>query len=137
MSGQKRLCVSAIEALRAQTWREHVVNCQQCQVFADWISTLDDTIARAYLVELSGEMTGDKTEIIRNLERENINSLAAERGVLTFRYGKVWDTQELQAEFEVDSFLAPYVLVRRKSDGKRGTLQFQHMPRYYFNWQEN
>jgi hypothetical protein len=45
-----------------------------------------------------------------------------------------WDTQQLGAEFVVHSFLAPFVLVTRKSDGKRGTLEFTHSPRFYFNF---
>ncbi len=31
--------------------------------------------------------------------------------------------------------LAPYVVVRRKSDGQKGSLEFQHHPRYYFRFQ--
>jgi len=57
-----------------------------------------------------------------------------ERAELEAKVGKTWDTAELQAEFSVQSFLAPYVLVTRKSDGVTGTLQFQHWPRYYFGW---
>ena len=49
-------------------------------------------------------------------------------------YGQVWTTQELQADYEVISFLAPVVSVRRKSDGVRGTLEFNHMPRFYFTF---
>ena len=51
-------------------------------------------------------------------------------------YGKVWDTSELRAEFDVEGFLAPFVILRRKSDEKRGTMLFQHMPRFYFDWKE-
>jgi hypothetical protein len=63
-----------------------------------------------------------------------INSRAAEREKLEAQYGQVWDTQELQQDFEVLSFLAPLVRVRRKSDGVGGTLAFQHAPRYYFQF---
>ena len=45
-----------------------------------------------------------------------------------------WDTAELQEDFEVLGFLAPFVVVRRKSDGVRGTLEFTHAPRLYFGW---
>jgi len=51
-------------------------------------------------------------------------------------YGDVWNTQELQRDFKVNSFLAPLVLVERKEDNKHGTLQFQHSPRYYFKFEE-
>ena len=32
-------------------------------------------------------------------------------------------------------FVAPLIVVRRKSDGVRGSLEFQHDPRLYFNFQ--
>ena len=48
-----------------------------------------------------------------------------------------WDTDQLRAHFEVLSFAAPFVIVRRKSDGAKGTLEFTHSPRLYFNWMED
>ena len=48
--------------------------------------------------------------------------------------GQTWTTEQLREEFVVDGFLAPYVTVTRKSDGARGTLQFQHNPRVYWGW---
>jgi hypothetical protein len=42
---------------------------------------------------------------------------------------------ELQQDFEVLGFMAPFVVVRRKSDGVRGSLTFQHTPRLYFDFQ--
>lgn len=48
--------------------------------------------------------------------------------------GQTWDTQQLQEDFTVEGFLAPFVLVKRKSDGVRGTLEFRHNPRVYFRF---
>ena len=45
-----------------------------------------------------------------------------------------WNTQELQEDFTVSAFLAPFVSVTRKSDGVKGTLEFTHKPRKYFNF---
>lgn len=45
-----------------------------------------------------------------------------------------WDTTALQHDFIVHAFSAPFVVVTRKSDGVRGTLQFTHAPRVYFNF---
>jgi hypothetical protein len=50
--------------------------------------------------------------------------------------GQRWTTDELGEQFETLGFAAPFVVVVRKSDGKRGTLEFTHSPRVYFNWQE-
>lgn len=47
-----------------------------------------------------------------------------------------WTTEELQRDFEVEGFLAPFVVVRRRSDGARGTLLFTHAPRVYYDWHE-
>jgi hypothetical protein len=82
-------------------------------------------------------MTDDPTEEIRRQEQAELNSAAAEREVLEKTHGKVWSTDELRADFEVLGFMAPYVVARQRSTGKKGSLQFQHSPRYYFNWVED
>lgn len=51
--------------------------------------------------------------------------------------GPTWTTEELQRDFEVTGFAAPFVVVKRKSDGKRGTLEFTARPRVYFGFQED
>jgi len=48
-----------------------------------------------------------------------------------------WSPQELTEEFIVQGFLAPFVVVTRKADGKVGTLEFTHHPRWYFNFKED
>lgn len=48
---------------------------------------------------------------------------------------KTWTTAELQEDFEVESFLAPYVVVRRKSDGVKGCMMFDHSPRIYYTFE--
>lgn len=51
--------------------------------------------------------------------------------------GQTWDTTQLQEDFEVLAFLAPFVTVRRKSDGVTGSLEFSHSPRVYFGFKED
>ncbi len=48
--------------------------------------------------------------------------------------GPTWTTETLMREYEVLAFAAPFVVVRRKSDNKRGTVEFRHWPRTYFAW---
>ena len=48
-----------------------------------------------------------------------------------------WTTEEMTRDFEAIGFAAPFVVVRRRSDGKRGTLEFTHSPRVYFGWKED
>jgi hypothetical protein len=81
-------------------------------------------------------MQVDETEAIRRNRQDVLNLYAGEREVLETRYGKVWNTDELREEFEVLVFMAPLVVVRCLADGKKGSLEFQHHPRFYFNWQE-
>ena len=75
----------------------------------------------------------DFTEQIRREMVAEINGNPESRESLAEKYGQVWDTQELQADFKVKGFLAPFVIVERKSDGAEGTLAFCHLPRFYFD----
>jgi hypothetical protein len=77
----------------------------------------------------------DPTEAIRRQRLAEINAQPGSREALEAQYGKVWDTQELAQEFEVIGFMAPLVVVRRKADGVKGSLEFQHFPRWYFAFQ--
>ena len=56
--------------------------------------------------------------------------------MLKEEFKEVYDTKELIERFEVEAFYAPIVLVTRKEDGKKGTLLFQHSPRFYFAFEE-
>ena len=76
----------------------------------------------------------DPTEPIRRQMLAEINAVPGSREALQSKHGKVWDTEELQQEFEVIGFLAPVVVVRRRSDGQKGSLTFQHSPRFYFDF---
>lgn len=76
----------------------------------------------------------DPTESIRRQRLKEINAKPRSREFLEVQYGRVWSTDELTQEFAVEGFLAPFVVVRRRSDGRRGSLEFQHSPRLFFNF---
>ena len=76
----------------------------------------------------------DETETIRRHEAAAINADPGSREALEAMQGQVWDTKELQRDFDVTGFMAPLVVVRRKSDGVVGSLKFQHNPRFYFDF---
>jgi hypothetical protein len=78
--------------------------------------------------------TIDITETVRRGLCAKINSERSERELLEDKYGQVWDTGEMQKDFSVESFAAPLIIVSRKSDGTRGTLFFQHSPRFYWGF---
>ena len=80
-------------------------------------------------------MSSDQTEGIRRELVAEINREPSEREKLEKIHGQVWDTDQLGEDFEVLGFAAPCVVVRRKADGKKGTLFFQHSPRYYFDFE--
>jgi hypothetical protein len=48
-----------------------------------------------------------------------------------------WTTDQLREDFEVLGYMAPFVTVRRRSDGALGSLEFTHSPRTYFGWSEH
>ncbi len=80
----------------------------------------------------------DPTEAIRRQRLAEINAEPGSRKALEAEHGQVWDTDELRRDFEVIGFMAPLVVVRRKADGVKGSLEFQHgPPRLYFNWQRH
>ena len=79
----------------------------------------------------------DVTEQLRRVRLAVLNADPGDRPALKERHGDVWDGVELGRDFEVIGFMAPLVVARRKSDGMRGSLEFQHHPRFYFNWRDD
>lgn len=79
----------------------------------------------------------DPTEELRKERLIEINAAPGSREALEAVHGKVWNTDELIQDFEVIGFLAPVVVVRRRADGVKGSLEFQHSPRLYWGWQEH
>jgi hypothetical protein len=49
-------------------------------------------------------------------------------------YGEVLTTAEAVQKYEFVAFCAPFVEVRRRSDGQSGTLEFQPSPRFYYSF---
>ena len=49
---------------------------------------------------------------------------------------KEMTTDEMQKLYRVISFAAPFIIVERISDGVKGTLEFEHSPRRYFDFKE-
>lgn len=76
-------------------------------------------------------MSGDETGALR---REMIESGQVERDLAAA--DQTWTTEQMTAEFEVLGFAAPFVVVRRRSDGRQGSLEFRGSPRVYFGWEE-
>ena len=76
----------------------------------------------------------DETEFPRRIMQAVINADQSPREALEAKYGQCWDTQELGRDFAVLGFRAPFVVVRRKSDGVVGSCEFRHAPRLYFNF---
>jgi len=81
-------------------------------------------------------VAADPTEAARRRRLAELNP-GAGRSELERRHGRVWDPAGLAADFEVMGFAAPFVVVRRRADGVAGSLEFQHEPRFYFEWKED
>jgi hypothetical protein len=80
------------------------------------------------------ENVADVTEGLRRALQAELNAVQAERDVLEAEHGRIWNTTELVTDYEVQGFMAPFVVVKRKADGAVGSLAFQHYPRFYFDW---
>lgn len=76
----------------------------------------------------------DDTETLRRELAKQINASPYDRSALMRIHGLVYDTEELRSLFDVIGFSAPLVVVKRKSDGVKGSLVFQHSPRFYYNF---
>ncbi len=85
---------------------------------------------------MATENDSDEMAMITALESRKLEIVMGpgDRAGLEEKYGQVWNTEELQKEFEVVEFLAPYVLVKRRSDSEMGTVEFLPRPRFYFNF---
>jgi hypothetical protein len=61
---------------------------------------------------------------------------ASRRAELEKEYGPddVFDTEQLREKFEVEGFGGGICVVRRRADGVRGSLDFDHMPRFYYRF---
>jgi hypothetical protein len=84
----------------------------------------------------------DETESIRRARVIGVNQgLSPEeterRKQLEAQYGEVYTKDEVLERWEIIGFMAPFVVVREKATGKKGSLEFSHMPRFYFNYQED
>jgi hypothetical protein len=77
----------------------------------------------------------DPTETVRRELVAEINAEPGSREALEALHGQVWNTEELSRDFEVIGFMAPMIAVIRKSDGVKGSLFFQHRPRFYFSFE--
>ena len=81
-------------------------------------------------------MTDDTAELRRAMASIlNLAPAATKAEAECWYGGQVWDTEELQAEFRVLAFAAPFVFVERKADGQPGSMVFTHLPRWYFHFQ--
>jgi len=76
----------------------------------------------------------DATETVRREMVATIRAVDPDRAALEAEYGEVFDTDEVTEKFSVEGFMAPFVVVTRKSDGVRGSLMFRSRPRYYFGF---
>ena len=73
-------------------------------------------------------------------ETEEVRRLMLETGIpqANLAYAKErWDHDQVRDHFEIVGFMAPFCVAIRKVDGKRGSLEFTHHPRWYFNFVED
>ena len=79
--------------------------------------------------------SNDPTEGPRRQAIAAINNNPRIREELEAVHGQVWSTGELTTDFTVHDFLAPFVFVTKKDTGEKGTLLFQHHPRFFYGFE--
>jgi hypothetical protein len=81
-------------------------------------------------------MTDETENTRRDMIREQEVCGPLTREQLEEFYGQVWDTAEMTRDFDALGFMAPVVVVRRRSDGVKGSLEFQTIigHRFYYNF---
>ncbi len=52
--------------------------------------------------------------------------LVKTKAELEAKHGKVWTTSEMQDEFDALGFMAPFIIIRKRDTGERGSLMFTH-----------
>jgi len=60
-----------------------------------------------------------------------------ERAAHAAKHGRVWTEAELREEFAILGTMSPFVTVRRRVDGKLGSVEFAGWPRTYFAFVED
>ena len=76
------------------------------------------------------------TELVQREIMETINNGDEDRKAIEAEDGQTWNSEELGRDFKVMGFAAPYCVVLRKADDKKGTIMFKHSPRIYFGFCE-
>jgi len=105
--------------------------------FALFITHASEPPVNDDCAERAAETKARLVERLRVEEAAELNAFAGGRKELQHLWGRVWNSAELHSEYEVEGFMAPYVVVTRKCDNVRGSLMFQHAPRYYFSFREH
>jgi len=62
------------------------------------------------------------------------NNTGLDRKTLEATHGQVWDEEQLAQEFKVTAIIDEQVVVVRKADNQVGSMTFQNLPRFYFDF---
>ena len=83
----------------------------------------------------------DNTESARKIHMFLINAGYSDNEIERYQelvntYGKnnVWTSDQISQDFNIEGFMAPYVVGTRRADNVRGSLAFTHSPRFYFDF---
>lgn len=84
---------------------------------------IDTELRKANVAIIASEVASDDPE--------------QERARLVAIWGadNVWNTSQLQDKFSVIGFAAPFCVVQDRATKVKGSVEFQHSPRLYFNFQ--
>ena len=100
---------------------------------SDSLFSAKDSALTGPEVRLSERMEDPTVELRRHRSKE-INFQPRNRLELRRDFGEVWSHHEMAREFDVLLWVCPLVIVIRKRDGAKGSLLYQHRPRFYFRF---
>lgn len=126
----ERICARTVEQHERTTvspWRREHRHCQPGACASFRLQQVLPITRPCYLRDGS-------FQVIRRKRPSRINVESLSREALETRHGQVWDTVELIREFTAEALVDSCFVVRRRSDGRLGGMEYQLWPRYYFNF---
>jgi hypothetical protein len=79
-------------------------------------------------------MQSDPTESIRRTRQAELNSGAKPRDLLTITSGAMKPRISQRSRTSSVDHTCPYWASKDRTTGKKGSLEFQHSPRFYFKF---
>jgi hypothetical protein len=123
-----------LDDVLAALFPQHAEACWPKPSWYEYAESEDFNILVLKPTDVEEHASGAGMDVELKMLLEAINRVPRGREDLENGMGQVWDDAEVRDRFEVLGFRAPFVVVRDKETGERGSLLFQNHPRFYFGF---